>query len=213
MHTQYFWLFDFRCTTSVDEQLTHEDKQQLKEIADLRVENLLLRKALEDVKASFATKTIWFEEQLKNAEFAQQTLTHLRTEDKKSFERIQSDLKLQIEKLTKSNEYLTGKLKPRHRDTTDHSLRKLSESLPSPSSSSDKSNVRDIKRKIECLVNEWGKNGKERKYESHRKRDDVRNGKGNPFCRLSLTLARCFQAKRTTDRDRTLSSDKTGAVI
>lgn len=40
-------------------------EHRLKEIANYKVENLLLRKELDDVTRSFQTKIKWFEEQMK----------------------------------------------------------------------------------------------------------------------------------------------------
>ncbi|XP_037032466.1 kinesin-like protein KIN-7I isoform X2 [Bradysia coprophila] len=171
-----------RCSTPTNIKMTHVDNQ-LKEIAELKVENLLLRKELEEVKATFAARTIWFEEQMKNAEFAQQKMEHEQIEVKTSFERIKSGLKSKIQNLIYSNGYSPVKSEPLHHSAGD-SLRNLSESptLSQNGNSTFSRNVgfsqpietgaqAGIKRKIERLANEWTKNTKAQKL--HCKKTDV----------------------------------------
>ncbi|XP_037032465.1 kinesin-related protein 13-like isoform X1 [Bradysia coprophila] len=86
-------------------QLIHLDNP-LKQIANLKVENLLLRHDLEEERAAAAVRKKWFGEQMKSAEFAYLKLEHALSEQ----QRIQSGLELKIEHLTDSNEQLLAKL-------------------------------------------------------------------------------------------------------
>lgn len=179
MHTKIFLFSSFRSATPPDEVTTLVGNQQLKDISDTKVENSFLRKELDDEKASFAAKTIWFEEQIKNAEFAQLKLEHRLIKE-------MTDLKSKMKVLTDSNEFLMGKLKAQRAKNTHFSSRKSSES--STLSQNENSNLttngvkyvssrqRDtgIKRKVEQPKNGWEGDGKKPKRESRATRADVR---------------------------------------
>ncbi|XP_037032467.1 kinesin-related protein 4-like isoform X3 [Bradysia coprophila] len=181
-----------RCSTPVSTNLTHVE-HQLIEIANTKIENLLLRKELEDVKAAFAAKTTWFEEQMKGAELSRQKLELAQIEEKKSLERIQNRLNTKIKMLTDSNEYLTGKLEGLQQDSSAHSFRNASESL-TPSQNENSTLTRSCaenlekhekhqldtvakacpKRQIDDLASEWTNNGRARKYEGPYRKADVK---------------------------------------
>lgn len=78
-------------------------EHRLKEIANTKVENLLLPKELDEVKAAFETRTKWFEEQMKAAEFAQQKFTLAQMEEKKLFDTVRNDFEQKIKNLNTFN--------------------------------------------------------------------------------------------------------------
>lgn len=175
LHTKIILFYSFRSATPADEEITLVGDQLLKNFADTKAKNLLLRKELDDEKASFAAKTIWFEEQIKNAEFAQ----HRQIEEKIGFES-------KIKELTDLNEFLMEELKALRANNTRFSSRKSSES--STLSQNENSNLTTngvkyvssrqhdtgIKRKNEQPKNGWEGDRKKPKHESRATRADVR---------------------------------------
>lgn len=92
---------------------------QLQDIANVKVENVLLKKELEEVKTAFDNRKKWFEEEMKAAELAQQKLKLQQMEEKKLFNHIRSEFERRIKQFSASNQDLLAKCEVLHKNNVD----------------------------------------------------------------------------------------------
>lgn len=108
-----------------------EAEHRLLDIANYKVENVILRKELDELNVAFNHKKEWFVEQMKAAEFAKQKLELERLEERKSFSIMRNESEQKIRVLTQLNNGLQVKCETLEKtitETTDLTL-ELNESL------------------------------------------------------------------------------------
>lgn len=114
---------------------------QLKEIANVKVDNLRLIEELKEIKLAHEKEKKWLDEQMKSAKLEQQKSEFLHDKDKLIFKAIRNDLEQGNDDLNTEIEHLTAALNKREDDI------KAAKNL----NSDEKSLVRELLLKLEDL--------------------------------------------------------------
>lgn len=167
-------------------------EHELKDIANVKIENVLLNRELEEVKTAFDSRKKWFEEEMKAAELAQQKLKLQQMEEKTLFNHIRNEFERRIKQFSTSNQDLLSKCEVLHKNNVDSTdlilrqneslnrlkkqnsqLKRRNYKLTSKKQLADRIDT-GIKRKIERLEDDISKNIKMLKKELHGKKIEVR---------------------------------------